>query len=51
MPQTQEWIKKKLAEESVTYWTEMRLTKEVQALQERVKKLEEDMAYKIRKQK
>lgn len=46
MPATQEYIKEKLAEQSVTYWNEMRLTKEVQDLLERVKKLEEDMAYK-----
>lgn len=49
MPKTQEWIKEKLQEESVVYWNEMRLTKEIQALQERVKKIEEDLAYSLKR--
>jgi len=48
MPRTQEWIKEKLAEEnSNVYYNNMKLTKEVEELKQRVKKLEEDMAYKF----
>ena len=49
MPKTQEWIKQKMAEESVIYWTEMKLTEEVKELKERMKKLEIDIAHLLRK--
>lgn len=48
MSATQNWIKEKFQEDSVTYWNEMRLTREAQDLKERVKKLETDMAFLIK---
>jgi len=48
MSQTQEWIKEKYSKEnSNVYYNNMKLTKEIEELKQRVKKLEEDMAYKF----
>ena len=49
MPKTQEWIKEKLENERERHVTVHTLQKELNDVLKRVKKLEEDMAYKIRK--
>ena len=49
MPKTQEWIKEKLESERERHVTVYTLQKELNDVLKRVKKLEEDMAYKIRK--
>lgn len=49
MSATQEWIKQKFQEESVlgqnVEYTNMRLTREIEELKNRIKRLETDMAY------
>lgn len=49
MPKTQEWIKEKLENERERHVTVYTLQAELNAALKRIKKLEEDMAYKIRK--
>lgn len=47
MSATQEWIKQKFQEEGLSHieYTNRRLTVEILELQDRIKKLETDMAY------
>jgi len=49
MSVTQEWIKKKFQEENVlgqnVEYTNMKLTREIEELKNRIKQLETDMAY------
>jgi len=46
MSATQDWIKQKFQEEGLTTeYTNMRLTREVTEMKERLKRLETDMAY------